>query len=288
MVEFMSTNGITQQQEEYLRKFFELYDNFLQIDAVVSVVKGREYALIKRFYEIFFKMSMEKIPNDIDSKVDELRKVLEYFRSTNEEYVIDNLDNRRRDGQQPNIRSTRAVLQRGSELSKAFKNFVKATNHYVDWREKIPEAGIKTILEKNLKERNKFYNCEIEYKIIKNPTNQNKMLKQSLVEFFNAISHLNTIYWNRADAEKNNERAINHFNRGTLDIYKAIIKDFFYLIGSCVKPDEFPDIIKELKNIRKNEYDTTGNDSKRNNTLIKGYKEFVEKIQKLWKGKPTS
>ena len=282
----MSIDDISLKKEKYLQRFFELYDDFLQIDAVVSVVKGREYNLILNFYSVFFIISKRTIPDDVDSKFDVLRAKLQDFQHKNEQYSIGNLSNRRKDGQQPNIRSTKAVLEYGGDLSKAFYGFVEATKQYAEWRGKLSSEAIAKIFNKNLEERNKFYGCQIECNTIKSPTNQNKILKQSLVELFNAISHLNAIYWNRAEAEKNKERAINHFYRGALDIYKAIIKDFFCLVESA--PDEtMSDIIDELKNVRRSEYNTTGSDNEQNKRNIRDeviiqYVKFVEKIQKIW------
>ena len=95
----MSIDDISLKKEKYLQQFFELYDDFLQIDAVVSVVKGREYNLILNFYSVFFIISKRTIPDDVDSKFDVLRAKLQDFQHKNEQYSIGNLSNRRKDGQ---------------------------------------------------------------------------------------------------------------------------------------------------------------------------------------------
>ncbi|WP_104722219.1 hypothetical protein [Helicobacter mesocricetorum] len=104
----------------------------------------------------------------------------------------------------------------------------------------------------------------------------NKILKQSLIEFHNAISHLSAVYWGYGDAEKNKDRAINHFKRGALDSYKSIIKDFF-IIKSCksyLQNQEYENIINDLKETRKEEYENISKD----NRISQKYHELTTKI----------
>ena len=73
------------------------------------------------------------------------------------------------------------------------------------------------------------------------------LLKQSLMEFNNAISHIcNALMAN--EVNENINRAISHLYRGSLDFYKAIIKDLSFLS----KIDNR--YLKEIMKIRELEY----------------------------------
>ncbi|MCW1871810.1 hypothetical protein OLQ26_03875 [Campylobacter jejuni] len=102
----------------------------------------------------------------------------------------------------------------------------------------------------------------------------NKIIKQSLIEFHNAISHLVSIFYGNTE-ESNIKRAINHFKRGALDSYKSIIKDYYLLKNSGNILYEL-DLEKKLINIRENEFRNMGTDN--NGDLLKKYENMVNDI----------
>lgn len=71
---------------------------------------------------------------------------------------------------------------------------------------------------------------------------------------------------------KNKDRAINHFRRGALDSYKAIIKDFYHLRN--VKKVAYEPLLKEIKDIRREEYLGIGSDK----DISREYKKFTDKL----------
>jgi hypothetical protein len=115
---------------------------------------------------------------------------------------------------------------------------------------------------------NNFYEANVYY-IKKNP---NQFLKQSLIEFNNALSHLSAGYYaSETSWEKNIKKAGTHFHRGTLDYYKTIILDKDNLTISQKN---------EIVNIRKYEIKSIGvdidNTDKRKIVTI--YKEFANSL----------
>lgn len=165
-------------------------------------------------------------------------------------------------------------------LSLAFKELINAVEQYEKWRSLLNEEQIRTIYKKNLEDRQKYYTNEsgafdeLNDELIQSVKfDNNKILKQTLIEFHNAISHLVAVYYGRAQDGKNINRAINHFRRGALDSYKAIIKDFYH-----IRNDETYNPLNDLKDIREREYKNIGKDE----SLCDSYKKLTDKIIKVY------
>lgn len=77
------------------------------------------------------------------------------------------------------------------------------------------------------------------------------------------------MYYGRAQDGKNINRAINHFRRGALDSYKAIIKDFYH-----IRDNRTYNPLSSLKEVRNKEYKGIGKD----NSLCNDYKKLTDEI----------
>lgn len=232
--------------------FYKLYGVFMEIDSVASLVYGRNRDLIKSFFYFYLKMANGDIAD---------RSAL---KNKWEEYV------RRRGGCRACFKDTSAgranylpTFEQDPNLAKEFLRLANAVEHYREWRASLQPQEIKKIYVANTKERHGYYannalkNIEDLIEECDVTTMQNnQILKQTLIEFHNAISHLYTIVIN--SGESNKGRAINHFRRGALDSYKAIIKDYCYLLSDSDKEV----VAKEIKELRKMEYQNIGNDKK--------------------------
>ena len=95
-------------------------------------------------------------------------------------------------------------------------------------------------------------------------------LKQSLMEFNNALSHLFNALIHK-QSESNLLRAKIHIQRATLDFYKAIIKDLSFL----KKIDNEVDFIKQ---IRLKEYSKIGSEPIDINDIILIYHKQISKL----------
>lgn len=262
--------SVSKEQREELKYFFEKYREFSEIEMLISLIKGREYDIIKQFYELFFLISKEKIEQE------KVSKAKEDIESSLEEYKKDNQDINQQCSNTSNNRSDylcsiAVSLNKGAKISQAFVCLVNAINQYGEWRKILSEdkEAIKEIYIKNLQDRQSYYfknnpngiNGEELSKLLteKQIVEKNYILRQSLIEFYNGISHLSIAYCN-SETEINIERAANHFKRGALDSYKAIIKDFCLLAGKT----PLKEIIDKIYSIRKCECNTIGSDEERN------------------------
>lgn len=264
---------------EELEYFFQEYKIFLEIEAIVSFVKGRDYDVIKCFYDFFLEISQtpSKQQDVIDVAKSKLEEKFEEYKQENENYKITFTRNH------GNAIPISFSLNRNNKISHAFSLLAMAIKQYGEWRNGLNEKAIKEIYIKNLCDKQRYYfgnaprDLNSHLANVEASTN-NKILRQSLIEFHNGISHLNAVYWNTGDNEINTDRAANHFKRGALDSYKAIIKDFCILAGQS--PMET--IIDNLKILRECEYQTVGDDSQRNkDRLYKKYQDFIaNKIMK--------
>ncbi len=178
------------------------------------------------------------------------------------------------------ISSTCPHIVENPNISEAFLYLVDAVEQYKKWRNKLNKEQILIIYTKNLEDRQKYYTNNDEFnnfnekllqKIEVDKLKSNEVLKQTLIEFHNAISHLVAVYYGR-NQENNKNRAINHFKRGALDSYKAIIKDFYHLYNA--KKVVYEPLTENLKNIRKKEYLGIGSD----NVIFKEYKNFTDSL----------
>jgi len=97
----------------------------------------------------------------------------------------------------------------------------------------------------------------------------NKIFKQSIIEFNNALSHIIVGFTgDKTKFDKNINKANSHLHRGILDFYKTIIK----------KTNLNNTQIQELKQIREYEFNSIGLDTSSNKIkieLIDKYKNFV-------------
>lgn len=171
-------------------------------------------------------------------------------------------------------------LNKGQNISQAFSLLTKAVKQYGYWRKCLNKEAIKEIYLKNLSDKQKYYfnntlsDLSSSLANVEVSTNNN-ILRQSLIEFYNGISHLNAAYWNMGDNIINADRAANHFKRGALDSYKAIIKDFCFLAGH----EPIESIVRQLSMLREVEYKTIGNDKQRNeDNLCTKYQFFTDQI----------
>ncbi|WP_241993634.1 hypothetical protein [Helicobacter sp. MIT 05-5293] len=249
-------------KKEDLQDFFDQYKTFLEIEATVSFIKGRDYELIKLFYYLFLEISQGSLKVGIVKKM--LDEKFRQYRDENKEYSSIQFVR----GYE-HIEPIAIALEKGKNISESFLLFTNAIKKYKEWRKKLSQNAIKEIYLKNLIEKQKYYfqqtpNKLNEYLLDTQCSTKNFILRQSLIEFHNAMSHVNAAYWCTSDNNTNIEKASNHFKRGALDSYKAIIKDFCILAGqSPIKVIE-----EELKRIRISEYQTIGDDARRNQTNL--------------------
>ena len=253
--------------------FFKLYAAFLSIDSLASFVCGRQYSLIHDFFDCYLGLSFGRC--DCDNRLNEVKKkkILNNLKIYVGEHWQTRLfpDNIQHSAYLPSIKNNQ-------NLSLAFKELIDAVEQYEKWRSLLNEEQIRTIYKKNLEDRQKYYTNESEAfdelndKLIQSVKfDNNKILKQTLIEFHNAISHLVAVYYGRAQDGKNINRAINHFRRGALDSYKAIIKDFYH-----IRDNETYNPLNDLKDIREREYKNIGKDE----SLCNDYKKLTDKIIK--------
>lgn len=250
--------------------FFKLYAAFLNIDSLASFVQGRQYSLINDFFHCYLGLSVGKCDDKVKEKVLNNLKIY-----VDKHWQVKGLfpDNIQHSDYLPSIKNNQS-------LSLAFKELINAVEQYEKWRSLLNEEQIRTIYKKNLEDRQKYYTNEsgafdeLNDELIQSVKfDNNKILKQTLIEFHNAISHLVAVYYGRAQDGKNINRAINHFRRGALDSYKAIIKDFYH-----IRNDETYNPLNDLKDIREREYKNIGKDE----SLCDSYKKLTDKIIKVY------
>ena len=263
--------------------FFTKYLQFAEIEAVASVAKGRNYEIIKCLYSLFVEISKYKTEaQKVEKEIKELDKQIEIFKEENKDI--------------PSI-SIRISTQQGylytlspnSDLSRAFQLLVTSMNKYKIWRENLSKEALKEIYKRNLLDKQRFYFKDTPEDLNKELLSQtlvarNYVLRQSLIEFYNGISHLNAAFWNTGDKEDNVKKAKHHFQRGALDSYKAIIKDFSLMLGN--QSDEpRQKFLKKIADIRQKEYQTIGFEKKRNEdiSLYQEYENLVDAILQLQK-----
>lgn len=261
-----------------LKYFFGKYNEFLAIETIISFIKGRNYDIIKHFYELFLLISQKEINQEkVSETKDSLEKLLEHYNKENQSISQANtFDNRSH--YVPFITKS---LNKGAKISQAFLLLTDAIKQYQEWRKSLNKEAIQAIYLKNLQDKQRYYfKTEQEslnqYLMEGNIVVNNYILRQSLIEFYNGISHLNAAYLG-IEEEVNIDRAEKHFIRGALDSHKAIIKDFCFLVGN----NPFESIIKGICSVRQCECKTIGKDEERNKqNLYHKYENFTSLIIK--------
>lgn len=260
-------------KEKDLDYFYILYSAFLELDCLDSLISGRNRELIKSFYNFYLKISN----NESDAEAKRILKI------SFDEYAAKTRTTRVALRQPTNKDSRYLHIVTNPNITESFKQLSKAVEVYSKWRDCLSNEQIKTIYIANLKDRQKYYfsvsldnfnDCVTKY-LDSNKIQNNKILKQTLIEFHNAISHLTEVYLGRQqqkEQDSNKQRAINHFKRGALDSYKAIIKDYF-----CIENKVNDEILNDIKDIRQYEYDSIGDDEKRKD-IFKKYNQVANKI----------
>jgi hypothetical protein len=214
------------------REFFKVYLRFLAIDLFVSLSKdGRNEKLILSFFHVFIIIVSKKF-----TKEDKLN-ALENLKVSLNEYQL-KLQNNSND-----YENIEFLFQ---ELSKKYNLEDDFTLNDI--------VNLESIL--------------VEFLIAINELqNDSEKLKQPLIEFNNALSHIFAGYFG-SNTKKNIERARTHLHRGTLDIYKYIIQ--IRKIRE-LKP-------KELVKFRQYEFQSIGIDVSNETKL-----QVLEKIKQLIK-----
>lgn len=239
--------------------FFEIYDLFLTIDSIASVSEiGRNRELVGLFL-IYFTSIVKNSENQISDIIKHKSAVKEELKAYIKSNAYIKKDCLIGERSAYHVDITQKI---NHDLSKALNAFLKASKLYRQHRAKLANQEIIELYKRNAldyyltafgtEDQEKFKNLLDEYtdsKIIKKIT----MYKQALMEFNNAISHINSAF-KKSSTEKNIERAEQHLNRGALDFYKSIIKELFILN----KIDNTN--IEELKELRCSEFNSIGED----------------------------
>lgn len=268
--------------ERDITAFFKIYNVFAKADSLTSVTKvGRSREMVGHFLVYF---------GDIYSK--DTAKI-----SESKKLVIDNLENYLDTHEAVDCLkqysyskvSVVANKNKNAALERSFKIFLKAAELYSEHRSALTNDEIVKIYTRNASEyyvtafgQNNLdgFKDNIESFLINKKVNKITMLKQSLMEFNNAISHLNNAI-SKGTIDKNPERAEQHFNRGSLDFYKSIIRELSML-------DKISTIsLEALEKIRCFEYDSIGEErhiaklkthSKTKTTVYDDYHAFCNRL----------
>ena len=267
--------------------FFQLYAVFLGLDSVDSFMYGRNRVLIQQFYNVYYSEAVYKgalkdraSQDELKEKQSKLEEESVSLKNEFEKYVRQRGKHYNKIWVTPQMSSIYPHIVENPNISEVFLRFVEAIEQYGQWRSALNDEQLLVIYRKNLEDRQKYYggdecfkdfNEELLQKIDISKLTNNKMLKQALIEFHNAISHLVAAYYGKKQ-ERNKERAINHFKRGALDSYKAIIKDFYHLYNA--KKVTYKLSLELIENIRKKEYLSIGSD----NVLFEAYKNITDPI----------
>lgn len=266
--------------------FFQLYALFLEIDSVSSFINGRNRFLIQSFCNVYCLEAMRKeaLKNkdsqDLKKIQNKLKEGKKSLKNEFKNYISQRGKHRIEIWADSKNSSTYPHITENPNISEAFLCFINAVEQHEQWRSALNDEQVLLIYRKNLEDRQKFYgndecfiafNEELLKKINVSKLKNNKMLKQTLVEFHNAISHLVAAYYGH-NQKNNKTRAINHFKRGALDSYKAIIKDFYCLYDAKKVTHELP--LEDMENMRKKEYLNIGGDS----LIFKEYKKITDTI----------
>ncbi|ENT9831597.1 hypothetical protein ACNKNZ_000350 [Campylobacter coli] len=253
-------------------EYYILYSQFLQIDRE-SLISGRNYELVFCFLlyyrALLNKNNTQKIVAKIINAIrcqERLPEKIHY-----KEKIIC-MDNHHRDLSQI--------------LSSCVVEFYNSIDLYNTFRKNIGFENRKKIAIEMLNRASEHYGFfglnrgGITYKEAKISCAPIPVLN----EFHHAMSHLCEVFLKDDARYTNLERAIPHFKRGMMDIYKTIIRDFLILNQDALG------VKQEALKIRELEYQTIGKPkkvtknptsnliSKKEEKVIPGYKELCERI----------
>lgn len=252
--------------------FFQLYHEYLEVDSIIALSEhGRNRNILSMFLQLFSKIlklgdkDIVADPSGAKLLKSSFMKVRQYVKDnsefSNKLIIGDNSDNN-------------FEIQISPILSEKFSIFYDAFELYVIHRETLSDNDILNIYIKSNKNYQRYYFGEslpaFEQYIINQKSELNivrvAVLKQALMEFNNAVSHLFYAFYGQETLE-NIRRAGGHIERATLDFYKAIIRDRTAL-------ELFTDVQKEaFKKIRIEEYTAIGKVER--SQVIKGYHDFL-------------
>lgn len=265
----------------FKEEYFTLYDLFLEVDILHSLIDGRRRDIILQFQNLFFLMLQQQ--NKQQQNGNRLlackKKLINMLMSycDEHEYKID--------GFKQNSIGYLCFADKNNIISQSCQHYHDGVKLYVCWRNKLRQANKqKAIYRHNITDRLRYYfekNQQFLDRLIflfkdsKLITSNATIARQSLSEFHNAMSHLCIAYKNN-NYELNMQRACNHLQRGALDTYKIIIKDY-WVLSKCPKDDELYDDFLEL---RKQENKNIGCDNERLKLLEK-YKSLIERAVKM-------
>jgi len=244
-----------EQYQQHINDFFRLYEQFLLVDSIISILSdGRDRDIVVRFL-LYFTDIVNKKESKILNHKEEVKKILKG-------YIVQNdlTKNRCYSFHSSNYYISVISQRINNDLNSSFKAFLKASELYEMHRQKLTQQEIISVYRRNaldyyltafgVETQDEFKVFLVSYTASKQ-VNGVRLLKQSLMEFNNAISHLYSA-WKKKSIDTNMERAQHHLNRGALDFYKSIIKELSML--NKINTSN----LDELKNLRCLEYSSIG------------------------------
>lgn len=265
---------------EQVNAFFKIYDLFLTIDSIASVSEiGRNRQLVGLFLIYFSSIVNKDKIADIEKNKSAVVNELDAYIKSNAQIKKKCVPSGAR-----SIHTVSVTQRINNELNKAFNVFLKASRLYRQHRVKLTNDEIIELYKRNaldyyltafgIEDKDIFIKHLDEYTESKN-IKKITMYKQALMEFNNAISHINSALKQNA-LEKNIERAEQHLYRGALDFYKSIIKESFIL--NKMHPNN-TETLKEIRCIEFNSIGDNRNQSNaRNISLYDQYYKLCENV----------
>ncbi|EAH8851289.1 MULTISPECIES: hypothetical protein [Campylobacter] len=267
----------TRNLAEIEKVFYTTYDLFAQADTALSLTHhGKNLNLIKQMM-IFYLNSLSS------KKISEKDKFanFEQLRTDVESYII---YCEKKYGYLFSSKVPKAQINNKKflECMKDIKNFSQSIADFIVFRQSLTKEEKKKIAAVNLKKRLKYYfdfdNYTLIDQIISQIYSKDNLInipKQVLIEFHNFMSHICSAYTtkNIIIQNKNIERAKNHLYRGSLDLYKIIIKDYF-ICNEVVNKN----CIKMLFDVRLKEYCGLG-DGCLQNDILEEFKKIKSELQ---------
>jgi hypothetical protein len=264
------------QYQNHLNAFFKLYELFLLVDSVISILdKGRDRQIVIKFL-LYFTSIVNKKELEISTHKKQIKKILRNYLEKNSQ-IINNCN-------------TFDLLKKNSycdisieidiNLNNSFKTFLEASKMYGENRQKLTQQEIIDIYKRNAfdyyltafgSDTQDGFKAFLDTYTVSKQVNGVRLLKQSLMEFNNAIAHLYSA-WKKSSVDKNLERAQQHFNRGALDFYKSIIKELS-MLGKIDTSN-----LEALKQLRCSEYSTIGEERHKEQSLYNKYYDFCSEI----------